>query len=51
MCGSLAIKSLSKQNINKKRATSFRTQGVVTRSQNKENIPERIVRPRAYILY
>ncbi len=46
MCGSFARKSPSKQNRNKKRATYFRTQGVVTRSQNKENSEVSIEKPR-----
>ncbi len=38
--------SPSKQNRDEKRATSFRTPGVVTRSQNKENLEESIEQPR-----
>ncbi len=38
MCGSFARKAPSKQSRDNKRATSFRTQGVVTKSQNKENL-------------
>ncbi len=45
MCGSFARKSPSKLNRDKKRAT----QGVVTRSQNKENLEESIEKPRANI--
>ncbi len=36
----MAKKSPSMQNRDKKRATSFGTQGVMTRRQNKENIAE-----------
>ncbi len=49
MCGSFARKSPYKQNRDKKRATSFRTLGVVTRSLNKENLEESIERPRVDI--
>ncbi len=38
MCDLFTRKSPSKQNRDKKRATSFRTQGVVIRSQNKDNL-------------
>ncbi len=47
-CGLFARKS-PKQNRYKKRATSFRSQGMVTRSQNNENLEESIEKPRADI--
>ncbi len=49
MCGSFDRKSPSKQNRDKKRATSFRTQGLVTRSENNANLEESIEKPRADI--
>ncbi len=50
VCGSFARKSPSKQNRDKTRATSFRPQGVVTRSQHNENLEESIVeKPKADI--